>query len=162
MLFCQLISEKTIHIEGYTQLKEDEKRMRICLELGKQALQTVDPPVGSGVIREGELIGEGIEAGKRNRDITCYAEIEAIRDTVKNTGIEAARGATLYSTHEPYLMRAYVIRHHNVIRVGTGRCHSLDRRLLLGLPAALGRRNSNLVSAVEGCSSRTGRRVLGS
>ena len=52
--------------------------------------------------------------------MTCHAEIEAIRDAVQKHGAGAVRDATLYSTHEPCLMCAYVIRHHQVSRVVVG------------------------------------------
>ncbi len=99
---------------------EHEKWMRNCLELGKAALGRGNPPVGSVLVQAGRLVGEGAEAGKSKNDITCHAEIEAIRDAVGKHGAAVLRGATLYSTHEPCLMCAYVIRHHQVGRVVVG------------------------------------------
>ena len=93
-------------MEARTQMEEHEKWMRKCLELGKQALQGGKPPVGSVLVKAGQPVGEGAEAGRSKNDITCHAEIEAIRDAVQNYGASAVRGATLYSTHEPCLMCA--------------------------------------------------------
>jgi tRNA(adenine34) deaminase len=101
-------------------MEEHERWMRHCLELGKQALQRGNPPVGSVLVKAGVLIGEGAEAGRSKNDITCHAEIEAVRDAIQKGGAGAVRGATLYSTHEPCLMCAYVIRHHRVSRVVVG------------------------------------------
>jgi tRNA(adenine34) deaminase len=101
-------------------MEEHEKWMRNCLALAGQALERGNPPVGSVLVQAGGLIGEGAEAGKTKNDITCHAEIEAIRDAIQRHGASAVRGATLYSTHEPCLMCAYVIRHHQVSRVVVG------------------------------------------
>ncbi len=107
-------------MEARTQMEEHEKWMRDCLALGKEALEGGNPPVGSVLIKAGVLLGEGAEAGRAKNDITCHAEIEAIRDAIRKHGAGAIRGATLYSTHEPCLMCAYVIRHHQVSRVVVG------------------------------------------
>ena len=102
------------------RMEEHEKWMRRCLELGKQALRAGNPPVGALLVKAGEIIGEGIEAAKSKNDVTCHAEIEAIRDALQNGDATAVDGATLYTTHEPCLMCAYVIRHHRIARVVTG------------------------------------------
>ena len=44
---------------------QHERYMRRCIELACKALETRDTPVGSLVVREGEIIGEGIEAVDR-------------------------------------------------------------------------------------------------
>lgn len=88
--------------------------MRICIHLGTQALLRGDPPVGAVIVKGGEILGRGIEAGKTMKDITFHAEIEAIRDAIKNTKAKDLQGCTLYSTHEPCLMCAYVIRHYKI------------------------------------------------
>ena len=54
-----------------------------CIELANIAKQRGESPVGSVVVKDGEIIGEGIEGGKTNKDITYHAEIEAIRNATK-------------------------------------------------------------------------------
>ncbi len=102
------------------QIEAHEKWMHICIQLAKQALQEGNPPVGSLLVKEGNILGEGKEAGKTKKDITCHAEIEAIRDALKNTPNNDLSGSTLYTTHEPCLMCSYVIRHHKVSKVVIG------------------------------------------
>jgi tRNA(adenine34) deaminase len=94
--------------------------MRRCLELARQALAAGNPPVGAVLVSAGKAIGEGMEATRTRRDITCHAEIEAIRDALQRVDAHELRGSTLYSTHEPCLMCAYVIRHYQVGRVVVG------------------------------------------
>ncbi len=107
-------------MEEPVQMEEHEKWIRACLELARQALAWGNPPVGSVIVKDGKRIGEGTEAGKSKRDITCHAEIEAIRNALKNAEVNDLRGCTLYSTHEPCLMCSYVIRHHQVGLVVVG------------------------------------------
>jgi tRNA(Arg) A34 adenosine deaminase TadA len=94
--------------------------MRRCLELARQALAAGNPPVGAVLVSAGKAIGEGMEATRTRRDITCHAEIEAIRDALQRADGHELRGSTLYSTHEPCLMCAYVIRHYQVSQVIIG------------------------------------------
>jgi tRNA(adenine34) deaminase len=101
-------------------LDEHEKWMSLCIELAKQALQRGNPPVGSIIVKEGIVLGQGIEAGKTKKDVTCHAEIEAVRDAVSKNELNDLSGCTLYSTHEPCLMCSYVIRHYKISFVVSG------------------------------------------
>jgi tRNA(adenine34) deaminase len=94
--------------------------MRRCLELARQAHAAGNPPVGAVLVSAGKAIGEGMEATRTQGDITCHAEIEAIRDALLRVSVDEIRGSTLYSTHEPCVMCAYVIRHYQVGRVVVG------------------------------------------
>ncbi|GAB3219940.1 hypothetical protein GCM10027423_50670 [Spirosoma arcticum] len=91
--------------------------MQRCHELAEQAAQTSNTPVGSVVVREGLIIGEGQEATRPRNDITCHAEVEAIRDAVHRTGSVDLSGCHLYSTHEPCILCSYVIRHYRIALV---------------------------------------------
>lgn len=57
--------------------------MQRCEALAVVAAQRQEPPVGAVVVLGGQIIGEGIEAGKAKQDITCHAEVEAIRAALK-------------------------------------------------------------------------------
>lgn len=86
--------------------------MRKCIELGKKAMRNGNPPVGSILVKNNTIIGIGVEAGKSMNDITKHAEIEAIRDALKQH--QSLNDVTLYTTHEPCIMCSYVIRHHQI------------------------------------------------
>lgn len=90
--------------------------MQRCEALAALAAQRQESPVGSVVVLEDQIIGEGIEAGKAKQDITCHAEVEAIRAAVQKHGKDLS-AATLYTTHEPCILCSYVIRHHRIGRV---------------------------------------------
>lgn len=57
-----------------------ENYMRKCLSLAQIAKARGDSPVGSILVQNGKVVGEGIEGGKTHQDITFHAEIEAIRN----------------------------------------------------------------------------------
>jgi len=91
--------------------------MQQCEELALVAKERGESPVGSIVVLNGEMIGEGIEAVKVNNDITFHAEIEAIRRASGFLGHRNLAGCILYTTHEPCIMCSYVIRQTRISTV---------------------------------------------
>ncbi|TRX62739.1 nucleoside deaminase [Fulvivirga sp. M361] len=91
-----------------------ENYMQYCLELAKKALNNRDPPLGSILVYQNNIIGEGIESGKSTGDITNHAEILSVRDAISKGNREELKNATMYSTHEPCIMCSYLIRHHKI------------------------------------------------
>jgi tRNA(adenine34) deaminase len=94
----------------------DNHFMKRCEALAAIAAERGESPVGSVVVIDGKIIGEGIEAGKAGQDVTLHAEVVAVREAVKAHGKDLS-SATLYSTHEPCILCSYVIRHHRIGRV---------------------------------------------
>ena len=99
---------------------EYEAYMRKCIILAKIAKERGDSAVGSILVRDGKIIAEGMEGGKTYQDITCHAEIEAIRNAIKNLQITDFSDCTMVTTHEPCIMCSYVIRHHKIKRIVVG------------------------------------------
>ncbi|MFA5619064.1 MAG: nucleoside deaminase [Weeksellaceae bacterium] len=101
-------------------MKIHEFFMRKCIELAKISKSHGESPVGSLLVLEGKVIGEGTEAVKTKNDLTCHAEIEAIRranDLLKTRDLS---GTVLYTTHEPCIMCAYMIRQSKIAMVVSG------------------------------------------
>jgi tRNA(adenine34) deaminase len=94
----------------------DEDALARCDALARIAADCQESPVGAVLVRDDVIIGEGIEAAKRRQDVTCHAEVEAIRAAVAAHGRDLS-GTTLYTTHEPCFLCSYVIRHHRIARV---------------------------------------------
>jgi len=102
------------------ELQQHEAYMKACIDLAKIAKQRGDSPVGSIIVQNGLVIGEGIEGGKTHKDITFHAEIEAIRNAIKYLGKQDLSDCILYTTHEPCIMCSYMIRHTKIPLIVTG------------------------------------------
>ena len=88
-----------------------------CKELARQAKERGESPVGSVLVKNGQIIGQARENTKGSNDITQHAEILAIKDAIVNGKESELNSSILYSTHEPCFMCAYVIRHHKISMV---------------------------------------------
>ena len=99
--------------------------MKQCIALGKKAMLKGNPPVGAIIVKENKVLGIGMEAGKSSKDITKHAEIEAVKNALKNSPNHNLCDFILYTTHEPCIMCSYVLRHYkvNTIIYGTGVPH---------------------------------------
>ena len=88
-----------------------------CDELAQEAAATGNSPAGALVVYNNNIIAEAAEAATIKNDITCHAEIEAIRRSIMIAGEIDLSAYTLYSSHEPCIMCAYVIRFYRIGRV---------------------------------------------
>ncbi|PWN64235.1 nucleoside deaminase [Chryseobacterium viscerum] len=91
-----------------------------CIELAKQALEKGNPPVGSLLVFEDQIIGRGVESGKSSGDITQHAEILAVKDALNNGYRDILDQSVMFSTHEPCIMCSYLIRHHQISKIVFG------------------------------------------
>lgn len=89
-----------------------------CRQLAKEAAERGNTAVGSVIVREGIIIGEGREATRPANDVTRHAEVEAIRDALGHLGTPKLTGCWLYTTHEPCILCSYAIRHYQLGWVG--------------------------------------------
>ncbi len=94
--------------------------MRHCLVLANKAMTKGNSPVGAIVVKDENIIGQGIEAGKSKGDITFHAEIEAVRHAINELDGKDLSDCSLYTTHEPCIMCSYVIRHYALKEVIIG------------------------------------------
>ena len=76
--------------------------MRRAIELSASALDTPGTePFAAVIVRDGEIVGEGINRSLLNLDPTSHGETEAIRDACHNLGTVDLRGCELYTSCEP-------------------------------------------------------------
>lgn len=91
--------------------------MHLCEALGKAAAAKGNQPVGAIIVKGDKIISEAEEAGKSKNDITCHAEIEAIRMAVKKLESSDLSECILFTTHEPCIMCSYAIRFYRIKKV---------------------------------------------
>lgn len=83
----------------------NEKFMLRAVELSRRAL--IEPgtePFGAVVVRDGKIIGEGLNHSLAHFDPTSHGEVEAIRDACRNIASTDLSGAQIYSSCEPCAM----------------------------------------------------------
>ncbi len=94
--------------------------MGAALEEARHAASRGEVPVGAVVVRQGEIIAK---AGNRTRELndpTAHAEIVAIREGCRSTGLERLPDADLYVTLEPCAMCAAAISFARIRRLYFG------------------------------------------
>jgi tRNA(Arg) A34 adenosine deaminase TadA len=80
----------------------DEKFMRRAIELSTQALdQPGARPYSAVVVKDGKIVGEGLNQSSKNFDPTSHGEVEAVRDACRKLKTTDLSGADLYSSCEP-------------------------------------------------------------
>ncbi len=83
----------------------NEDFMRRAIEIARQAVG--DPgalPYGAVVVKDGEIVGEGLNRSRGLLDPTSHGEIEAIREACKRLGNVNLVGCDLYTSCEPCSM----------------------------------------------------------
>lgn len=94
------------------QLYANHQRWMLkALELAQRAQDCGEVPVGSVVVANNELIGQGWNQPIKLHDPSAHAEIQAIRDACQQQGNYRLSNATLYVTLEPCAMCAGAIVH---------------------------------------------------
>jgi tRNA(Arg) A34 adenosine deaminase TadA len=83
----------------------DETFMRRAIALSEQALgEPGAGPFAAMIVRDGAIIGEGINRSRANFDPTSHGEVEAIRDACGKLKTVDLSGCDLYTTCEPCTM----------------------------------------------------------
>jgi len=101
--------------------------MGIALEEGRKGGIEGNPPVGSVIVRDGEVIGIGRNRVNSDTDPTAHAEVDAIRDACRKTGSTNLSGAVCYTSMEPCPMSCWAIEAAGCEGVVLGSRHAYFR-----------------------------------
>ena len=101
--------------------QNDEYYMTLALELARKAASEGDIPVGAVVTdADGKVIGEGRNRRRIEHDPTAHAEIVALREAARTSGVWNLSGCTLYVTLEPCPMCAGALVQARISRLVFG------------------------------------------
>lgn len=104
--------------------ERDEFYMAKALELAKKAYDLDEVPVGSIIVREDEIIGQGWNQPISSCDPSAHAEVIAIRDAANTDSNYRIPNTTLYVTIEPCTMCLGAMVHARVERIVFGALES--------------------------------------
>src|ERR1051325_1961006 len=80
----------------------DEKFMRRAIEIATKALDIPGArPYGAVVVKDGQIVGEGLNESAKKFDPTSHGEVEAVRDACRNLKTTDLTGCELYTSCEP-------------------------------------------------------------
>jgi tRNA(Arg) A34 adenosine deaminase TadA len=97
----------------------DERLMRRCFELAREAVQAGNHPFGALLECDGEVVLEGRNTVAADGP-TAHAELNLIREALANLGRDRLAECTLYTSTEPCAMCAGAIYWSRVRRVVFG------------------------------------------
>lgn len=83
----------------------NEQFMRRAIELAASSIDTPGTmPYGSVVVRDGRIIGEGLNCTRHKFDPTSHAEVEAIRNACQSAASLRLDDCEIYTSCEPCAM----------------------------------------------------------
>jgi len=107
-------------VSGGAQSEIDAGWMRRALAAAHEALMHEEVPVGTCIVRDGELLAVAGNRTRTDGDPTAHAEIIALRAAARLAGNYRLNDATVYSTIEPCAMCAGALVQARVARLVYG------------------------------------------
>jgi guanine deaminase len=83
-------------------MSEHEDFMHRAISIARsEMLQNGAAPFAAVIVKDGKIVGEGVNRVVTNHDPTSHGEVEAIRNAGANLGTHDLSGCTIYTTCEP-------------------------------------------------------------
>lgn len=82
----------------------DKQFLQQAIEQAKKSVAQGGFPAGTVIVKNGELIGEGVSVGNKLNDPTSHGEMAAIRVACKNLSTTDLSSSVLYASMQPCLM----------------------------------------------------------
>jgi len=99
---------------------EDERYMRLALDLASAGMDAGGSPFGAVVVRDGGVLAAEHNQVLQTSDPTAHAEVTALRAAARAAGSHDLAGCTVYSTTEPCPMCFSAIHWANCDRIVYG------------------------------------------
>ena len=94
--------------------------MNEALKEAKKCLLIDEVPVGAIIVRDNKIIARAHNTREKNKDVTCHAEINALRKANKKDKSWRCVNATMYVTVEPCSMCAGALVWSRIDRIVFG------------------------------------------
>jgi len=91
-------------------MKNDEFYIKKCIALAEMSIRKGEAPFGSLIVKDGKILVTATNANEKNHDITCHAEIMAMRRAQKKLKSKDLSGCEIYSNCEPCPMCSFMMR----------------------------------------------------
>ena len=82
----------------------EKQFLQKAIEKARESVAQGGFPAGAVIVKNGEIIGEGISVGNKLNDPTSHSEVAAIRAACKNLSSIDLSGSVLYASMQPCLM----------------------------------------------------------
>lgn len=80
---------------------QEEQYMREAIKLASDNIDNNGGPFGAVIVKDGQIVGKGVNRVTANNDPTAHAEVSAIRDASKNLNTFDLSGCIIYTSCEP-------------------------------------------------------------
>ena len=115
----------------------DEKFMRRAIALSAQSAdQSGTRPYAAVIVKDGRIVGEGLNRSTGQFDPTSHGEVEAVRDACRNLKTLDLAGCDLYSSAEPCSLCVATMLIAGIARLYYGASVAQSDRIFPRLPRA--------------------------
>jgi tRNA(Arg) A34 adenosine deaminase TadA len=104
--------------------QQHEHFIGMALKQGKRADELGNSPIGSLIVKDGQIVGVGYNSVSSQCDPTAHAEVQAIRDASRRLSTIDLSGCTCYTVMEPCPMCCWALVEAKVDRVVLGARHA--------------------------------------
>lgn len=80
---------------------DDKKFMQMAIDMATENVDNEGGPFGAVIVKDGKVIGKGVNRVTASSDPTAHAEVSAIRDACAKLGTFDLKGAVIYTSCEP-------------------------------------------------------------
>lgn len=83
---------------------DDKQFLQKAILKAKESVAHGGFPAGAIVVKNGEIVGEGVSVGNKLNDPTSHGEMASIREACKNLKTSDLSDSVLYASMQPCLM----------------------------------------------------------